>query len=240
MKALVKKLYPLLLTSIIAGIVLSILGPFGTSHLPFLKSAIYWIGLCVAGGLGAGLVDYMSTHFKWRLNLWQFTFGQSIGATIFVCATMLLAFPQYTLKGLLLTAFYVWVIGIVICFIGALLKASKTQTTPIYAEPQRSALLERLPYNLREAEIYALSAEDHYVRIHTDKGDEMVLMRLSDAIKETHPLNGVQTHRSWWVAKAGVESIVRNNGKIILTLKNANTAPVSRNGSKAVKEAGWI
>jgi hypothetical protein len=36
----------------------------------------------------------------------------------------------------------------------------------------------------------ALSVEDHYVRVRTTRGEEMILMRLSDAIRETAPETG--------------------------------------------------
>jgi len=71
-------------------------------------------------------------------------------------------------------------------------------------------------------------------------GEELILMRLSDAIKETAPLKGLQTHRSWWVAEAGIKSVKKQDGKLSITLKNDATAPVSRNKAKIVREAGWV
>jgi len=32
--------------------------------------------------------------------------------------------------------------------------------------------------------IYAVSAEDHYLRVHTSLGETMVLMRLADAVRQ--------------------------------------------------------
>ena len=57
--------------------------------------------------------------------------------------------------------------------------------------PQRGGLL-------------ALSVEDHYVDIVTDKGKTLVLMRLADAMKETGSVAGLQIHRSHWVARGAV------------------------------------
>ena len=65
-------------------------------------------------------------------------------------------------------------------------------------------------------------------------------MRLSDAIKETAPQKGLQTHRSWWVAEAGVKRVKKQDGKLSITLKNDAIAPVSRNKAKIVREAGWV
>ena len=51
----------------------------------------------------------------------------------------------------------------------------------------------------------ALQGEDHYVRIHTALGSELVLMRLGDAIQELDGLEGERVHRSWWVARRAVD-----------------------------------
>ncbi len=240
MKETLKKFAPLLVTSCIAGVILSILGPFGTSRLSFLERIVYWVGLCAAGGVGAGLSDLLAQKLKWSLTVWQQMIGQSIGSTLMVCAFLFGMWPPTSILGVILTLFYVWIVAIVICGVGALMRQAKAQTHTDKIMPERASLLERLPPKLRSAEIYAISAEDHYVRVHSALGDEMILMRLSDAIKETAPLKGVQTHRSWWVAEKGVETVQRKDGKTSITLKNGVVAAVSRNGAKAVKDAGWL
>jgi DNA-binding LytR/AlgR family response regulator len=91
----------------------------------------------------------------------------------------------------------------------------------------------------RTATVYAVSAEDHYLRIHTSAGEHMVLMRLGDAMRELAGLEGLQTHRSWWVAKQGLADAAKGDGRLVLKLKSGAEAPVSRTYQKAVKEAGW-
>ena len=70
--------------------------------------------------------------------------------------------------------------------------------------PRRSPFLDRLPLRLRGATIRAVQAEDHYLRLHTDRGSDLILMRLSDAVSELEGLEGARTHRSWWVAREAV------------------------------------
>jgi hypothetical protein len=102
------------------------------------------------------------------------------------------------------------------------------------------AFADRLPVKFRSAEIHAVSAEDHYLRVHTSAGETMILMRLADAIRELSALPGMQTHRSWWVAKQGLAETARGDGKVTLKLKSGAEAPVSRTYQKAVKDAGWL
>ncbi len=101
-------------------------------------------------------------------------------------------------------------------------------------------MYERLKPSLRSAEIYALMAEDHYVRVYTSNGEDLILMRLSDAIKEVGDLKGLSVHRSWWVAEGGVKAAKKSDGKIILELHSGQVAPVSRSNQKQVKQSGWI
>jgi hypothetical protein len=77
------------------------------------------------------------------------------------------------------------------------------------AKPAR--FIDRLPFKLRGAAIRAVSSEDHYLRVHTDRGSDLILMRLSDALTELEGLEGAQTHRSWWVAKDAVLDVSRGD-----------------------------
>lgn len=239
MKFLIKLFLPMMATSLIAGTILAILGPLGTSRMPLSGRLIYWVGLCLAGGFGAGMVDLVAERLNRTLNFWQGVLSQSAGATLCVSAFMFLLYPPYNWQNVVMTILYVWLISIILCFVGALVHKRRAEAQ-IQERAGRPPLLERLPPKLRGAEIYAISAEDHYVRVHSSAGDEMILMRLSDAVKEAAPLLGVQTHRSWWVAEKGIEAVKKANGKIELVLKNGLTAPVSRSGRAQVSEAGWI
>jgi DNA-binding LytR/AlgR family response regulator len=51
---------------------------------------------------------------------------------------------------------------------------------------------------------------------------------------------GARTHRSWWVSKASVASVRRDNGRLALVLKNGTEAPVSRGYASELREAGWL
>jgi DNA-binding LytR/AlgR family response regulator len=116
--------------------------------------------------------------------------------------------------------------------------AGVTHAAPAGAGPPK--FLERLPVKLRGGELYAVQAEDHYLRLHTSKGSDLILMRLADAVAELDGLEGAQTHRSWWVAKAAVTDAKRSDGRGTLTLKNGVEAPVSRSYAGALREAGWF
>lgn len=100
--------------------------------------------------------------------------------------------------------------------------------------------MERLPPSLRSAKLLALQAEGHYVRAITDAGSELVLHRLKDAMEEVGAVNGMQVHRSWWIAKEAVRKSKRENGRLWLHLVTGDKVPVSRPNVQVLKESGWI
>lgn len=106
--------------------------------------------------------------------------------------------------------------------------------------PPPPKFLERLPLKLRGAEVWAVEAEDHYLRLHTSKGQDLILMRLADAIAELEGIEGAQTHRSWWVARDAIVDARRGDGRATLTLKDGAEVPVSRTYAGALRERGWI
>jgi hypothetical protein len=115
-------------------------------------------------------------------------------------------------------------------------RGSKAPPSP----PPEPRFADRLPFRLRDAELYAVEADDHYLRVRTSKGSDLILMRLSDAVLELDGAAGAQTHRSWWVAKAAVADVRRRDGKLVLVLKDGAEAPVSRTYANALRDAGWF
>ena len=106
--------------------------------------------------------------------------------------------------------------------------------------PTPPKFLDRLPLKLRGAEVWAVEAEDHYLRLHTSKGQDLILMRLSDAIAELEGIEGAQVHRSWWVARDSIAEAERGDGRATLTLKDGSEVPVSRTYARVLRERKWI
>lgn len=88
-----------------------------------------------------------------------------------------------------------------------------------------------------EGPIIALQSEDHYVRIHGPKGNELLLMRLRDAIAEMEGVAGIQVHRSWWVALDGIAAIDQAGRNCSVRLRNGVTLPVARDSMQRLRDA---
>jgi DNA-binding LytR/AlgR family response regulator len=111
---------------------------------------------------------------------------------------------------------------------------------PESGETPVTTFLDRLPVKFRTAELHAISSEDHYLRVHTSLGEELILMRLADAVRELSGADGLQVHRSWWVAKSGVTEEKRVDGRSLLVLPSGTEVPVSRSYRNKAKDAGLI
>ena len=85
-----------------------------------------------------------------------------------------------------------------------------------------------------------LRMQDHYIEVHTSRGMEMVLLRFRDALREVEGVDGMQVHRSHWVARAAVDGVERRGGRVTLRLVNGTRVPVSRSFAPALRARGWI
>lgn len=110
-------------------------------------------------------------------------------------------------------------------------------TSSLPALPELIA--EKLPVRLRSARLIAIAAEDHYLRIHTDAGSDLVLMRMADACALLPETAGARVHRSWWAARSAAKGLMRQNGKAQLSLQGGLSVPVSRAMQATLREQGW-
>lgn len=234
---------PLAATILVMGTFLSILAPYNTSQFGWPFVWIYWTGLMGFGWLCAFIIrDAMEK----RLPGWPpFPFYALMSAAISVpmtgavLAVQLLRGETFPPIAVPIVFVSVWVISAGVTFVGYLQERSEKSKNPEPVAEAGRALLDKLPPKLQRAAVLALESEDHYLRVHTDAGDALILMRLSDAMAAVEALDGAQTHRSWWVARTAVDNVSRGDGRATLALRNGVTAPVSRTYSPKLREAGW-
>lgn len=106
-------------------------------------------------------------------------------------------------------------------------------------DPQSADPRDRLPPRLGR-EVLCLQMEDHYVRVHTTLGSTLVLMSLSQAMAGLKDVEGVQTHRSWWVSRAAIVGVVEDGRNVRLRLSGELEVPVSRARVGQLREQGWL
>ncbi len=220
----------------------------GTQDVPLFIRFPYWLILMVGGTLIAQITGRALDRFA-SLSLWQTVTAMIAITTPLICVMVWLVTAGFNSDHSLNPARLVHLVGPVLVItlamavLHVLINGTPAQSHAFAPENRTepgAAFRERLPFKYRHAEIHALEAEDHYLRVHTTAGDTLILMRLYDAIRELDGIEGSQTHRSWWVARASVTDTVRSNGRVSFTLKDGLSAPVSRGFAKALKTDGWL
>lgn len=233
--------------SLAAALVLTLTGAFNTDGQPLHLRLVYWLVVMAAGSGWGQLCQRWITRWAgvderpW-LHVLALTGCVAVPMCLFVWAATGLFFrgQLYPVAELPRLAVPVVTVTAAMCTLVVFLgRATPVQTHASEDAAETVRFVERLPLHLRSARLIAVEAEDHYLRVHTDRGSDLILMRLSDALGELEGLEGAQTHRSWWVAKDAVRSASRGDGRATLTLEGGLTAPVSRRYARALREAGW-
>lgn len=231
-----------------AAVFLALSGAMQTGALPLTTRLLYWAPLMVGGAVvGRGLAALVILIPRAAMSRWLF--GALLALAISIPITLvvwlytntlfradmsLVALPELFGSVLVISA------AMTAIMVAANWPGRVTHAAPAAAAPPPVRFLERLPAKLKGAQLFAVSAEDHYLRLHTSKGSDLILMRLADAISELEGLEGAQTHRSWWVARDAVESARREGDRLTLVLKGGAEAPVSRPNLRPLREAGWF
>lgn len=234
-----------LLVSVAGGVFLAFGGAFGSSGAALPARLAYWLALMLLGWLWGTIVSgfVFDRLLRPPAPTWLRIAVSSLLIAIPYSAVVAYAgvltfgntYSALEIPGLIVT---VTLITLVMVSINVLIDRQASPLTSASAEPPK--FLERLPLKLRGAEVWAVEAEDHYLRLHTSKGQDLILMRLSDAITELEGIEGAQVHRSWWVARDAITAAVRGDGRATLTLKDGAEAPVSRSYARTLRERNWI
>lgn len=228
-----------------AGAFLALVGALGTGAAPWLDRLVFWIALLQAGTLCASFVGGFASR---RPRIGESVVLRWVVMTLAVAAPMALlswglAHVVFAWGAPVGIAFFAWASLLVTGAMAALMMAIGTPGRATQGPPAPAwevKLRERLAPPFRGAEIYAVSSEDHYLRVHTSVGATLILMRLADALAELEGIEGAQVHRSWWVARAAILAVQRDGRKLNLKLKREIEAPVSRPNIKALQNSGWL
>jgi fumarate reductase subunit D len=95
---------------------------------------------------------------------------------------------------------------------------------------------DRVPGRLGK-DIVALTAELHYLRVYTSRGDALIFMAFGRAVEALEAERGFQIHRSHWVALAHVVDVEQEDGRLVCVLDTGLRLPVSRANRAAFRAA---
>lgn len=259
MREWIRHIVPRLAIPLGVGVVLGLIGPFGTYDLlPLLPRMGYWLAVVsfnwvladagirrieAMGGdtlpaprvsvplLGALLVSVPATGVVVLANGISDMGWPSAVTTLYAQVLVLLAAISLPV--------YAW---------GDLREAAAIAQSEMKKRPMSnpevsgatglSLFLSRLSGPLR-GQLLCLETQDHYIAVHMTDGTEMILCRMEDAARELDGI-GRRVHRSWWVAENAIETATRDGQRHILRLVDGRSVPVGRSFRPDLKHAGWI
>lgn len=233
----------------VVGTILGAIGPFGSFFNDSLPVRVaYWTTLCLVSGvvISASVrrvwplarrrgvpawvwVPVVAVVITGPLGLFARVFATGLWPGIRERVSLIEWFGQTLLIELVFLAAYV----------AAHARAAQGQPrTPSALPTGEARILDRLPARLGQ-DLLCLQMEDHYVRLHTPEGSVLVLTPLRTAITQVGGIEGIQVHRSWWVARQAVQGVVRDGRNLRLKLASGLEAPVARSRLAELRAAGW-
>lgn len=107
----------------------------------------------------------------------------------------------------------------------------------VVVTPPRSspAFMALLPENRRREDVIAIKAEQHYVRIYTRAGEDLVHERFRSVVSEFEYFGGQQVHRSYAVNPEFVQEVTSETGHLEVVLVSGLRVPVSRSYAAIAK-----
>jgi hypothetical protein len=249
-----------------AAVLLAYLGAMGTWQAPFGQRLAYWLVVVLPGSLlglfVAVLVRFWGRFAAYRwLEILIVAVAVSVPHSFLVIVASALFFDVDMITPLVVVQFWlvVLVLSLVLTSINfmasggdqraprppapaatpppapAAAQAAATQELPVMP----ASLAQRLPPRLQTGRLIAIAAEDHYLRVHTDLGNDLILMRMTDACAMLADVPGARVHRSWWLARAAAAARVVQDGRMLIRLVDGQTVPVSRAKQAELKRDGW-
>lgn len=233
-------------TWIVLSILTAVAGPFGSYEVfPLAIRAVFWPALVLFGIVIGSAVRVLVERRIARPGFWPASIlVAAINVVLFTpplyFVTHWLGGPGSAVPNAMEFAFFVFVASV---GVGAV--RNVMAVPPPQAPEQDDAaaatlprLIRRLPEE-RQAPLMRLSVRDHYVVIHTALGTDTLLMRFADAMTETDGVDGLQVHRSHWVAAAEVARVARARGRTVILMADGAEIPVSR-AFQAEVAARWL
>ncbi len=174
------------------GLVVGYLGPFGSFQMPLLQRLLYWVVMIVVGHLIYTQTDKLCQFYlaKKQLNILINLVISSLFGSVFL--TFFVEYYSYLffdLKPAFPDNFLfffpkVFILGLTLNILRYLIDQARNKNHTIESTaPKTSPFVNRLPHQLG-TDLICFSMEDHYLQVHTEQGDHMMLLRMKDALVE--------------------------------------------------------
>jgi len=237
------------------GMVLGLIGPFGTYELlPVLPRLAYWLAIVALNWLLCDIaIRRIEALAPADLPLRRIAVPLAGAALVSLPATGVVAtanglsgigWPESPLSLYWQVALLLAAVSLPVYMLADLretVDAMAPREPPAAHSDKMTGLAlfqARLPTALRGG-LLCLEMQDHYLAVHTTESSDLILCRMEDAARELDEV-GRRVHRSWWVAADAVAGAERDGQRLVLRLVDGRRVPVGRTYRGALKAAGWL
>ena len=229
------------------GMLLGLMGPFGSffNDGPAVRIA-YWVCSVAFGMALFGTLTRLGTAAALRLGFpdWAALAPVILLGTVLLGAPIRLfaiAFWPGVVEAVPLTAWFGQCLAISAPLVVGFyfLRARRVGSASVRPVPLTGLTAEASP-SVDVGDVLYLKMEDHYVRVRTQHGSRLEMGPLARVTAMLTGVEGLQTHRSWWVARRAIAGVERDGRNLRLKLVDGETAPVSRASVAKLRAAGWL
>ncbi|MEX3016488.1 LytTR family DNA-binding domain-containing protein [Gymnodinialimonas hymeniacidonis] len=239
--------------ALLAVVIVSLLGPFSTyDRFSLPERGLYWGAVILGSLIPAHLIrsflrDVVPGSELKRDVVAVFCIGIVLAPLIWAANIFLLGDQLATPLFLIEHVIIVWLI----CAIPVLVRH---QYRNMQEEPEALTEVQRMPVAVPVEEAPALvrhvepsvqgpikrvSADGHQLLIYTAKGEARVRMRFSDALLQLDGADGIQVHRSHWLAFETIKSVTQDGRRYAAILTCGARVPVSPSRLGDLQSAGF-
>lgn len=240
---------------LVLTVIVGLAGPFGTDERLLLWQRLaFWgavigVSILISTGVRSFVHTVLSmTDFVRSTGMIAALMAAILTWPIHFIATLLMGAGSPRLLGPARMAAFIACVSVGVGIFRAVLRNAAQE--PARPEPDDAPtlsesgqalprLMDRLPAQA-QGPLISISGRNHYVDVVTGSGRTSVLMRFADALDETAPTDGIQIHRSHWVAADAIRGIIREGAKIWVDVDGGARLPVSRNHRAKLEVRGLL
>jgi hypothetical protein len=224
----------------LAGALLALLGPYGSYYNDLSLRLIDWIVILLLATVILGLSIPPLLRWGTRAGLPRpFVFVAALGVAAVPTALMAKSVSEFfwarRVAEYRWTDWYLQTLLLTFTIVGVWATVEIARSILRYKAMPAPTGSDAPP-----SDVICLQMEDHYVRVHHDTGSRLELMPLREAIRRYGRRDGLQVHRSWWVAGDAVDGVERDSRNWRLRLRNGLVVPIARNRISDARARGWL
>lgn len=237
--------------AVLLGIGLAVIGPYGTfSQLSLPMRLLYWIGIVSVNWIQVRIALRLAsawlspTDWPWMISPVVAALAATLPATgevVLLESWLRPGIREASQTGLAELYLLVLVVTLPVTLVLTRLTLPVIPLSAVvHGGGDGERFFQRLPHRLGRG-LLCLRTEDHYLRVFTHAGEDLILLRMADAEAELSGFDGLRVHRSWWVARSALRKVERDgNSRVTLVLVNDMRVPVSRSQIAVLRNAGWL